>query len=114
MTSKPTTLLRSVGFAFLTGAPLDVIGGHAWWVLLAMALGPQLVGHVGFTWAVRYVPATIVGAVILLEPVGATGLGALVLDEWPSVSESCGALVIVLGVAAATLKRRTTTGPAEE
>jgi len=103
-----------LGFAFLSGASLSVIGPHGWWVLGAMALGPQLVGHVGFTWAVRFVPATIVGAVILLEPVGATALGAVVLDEWPSVQETAGALVIVLGVAAATLKRRPSAGPGEE
>ena len=103
-----------LGFALLSGAPLDVIGPHGWWVLIAMALGPQLIGHIGFTWAVRYVPATIVGAVILLEPVGATALGAVVLDEWPSEQETFGALVIVLGVAAATLKRRPSVGPIEE
>ena len=103
-----------LGFALLSGAPLDVIGPHGWWVLVAMALGPQLVGHVGFTWAVRYVPATIVGAVILLEPVGATALGAAVLDEWPSMSETAGALVIVLGVAAATVKYRYSAGNGEQ
>ena len=92
-------------FAVLSGASLALVGQNALWVILAMALGPQLLGHIGFAWAVRYVPATIVGAVVLLEPVGATALGTVVLDEWPSVRETLGALVIVIGVFLATIPR---------
>ena len=90
-------------FATLSGASLALVGPSAIWVILAMALGPQLLGHIGFAWAVRYVPATIVGAVILLEPVGATALGTVVLDEWPSARETLGAVVIVVGVFIATI-----------
>jgi len=90
-------------FAVLSGASLALVGSNAIWVILAMALGPQLLGHIGFAWAVRYVPATIVGAVILLEPVGATALGTVVLDEWPSMRETIGAVVIVMGVFVATI-----------
>ena len=93
-------------FAVLSGASLAIVGPNAIWVLLAMALGPQLLGHIGFAWAVRYVPATIVGAVILLEPVGATALGTVVLDEWPSARETLGAMVIVIGVFIATIPSR--------
>ena len=89
-------------FGWLSGASMDMTGAHALWVILAMALGPQLLGHIGFTWAIRYVPATIVGAVILLEPVGATVLGVMVLDEWPQAIEAAGAVVIAAGVYLAT------------
>ena len=94
-------------FAVLSGAPLSLVGENALWVVLAMALGPQLLGHIGFNWAVRYVPATIIGAVILLEPVGATALGTVVLNEWPSLAEVIGAAVIVGGVMVAPLQRKT-------
>jgi len=79
---------------------------RAWLVLGAMALGPQLMGHIGFNYAVRFVPAFVVGAVVLLEPVGATALATVVLDEWPSLREVLGAVVIVLGVIIATLTDR--------
>ena len=95
------------GFALLTHAPLEVLGPHAWWVIGAMALGPQFLGHIGFTYVVRFIPAYIIGAVILLEPVGATALGAVVLDEWPSAQEVLGACIIIVGVMSATLTRRT-------
>jgi drug/metabolite transporter (DMT)-like permease len=49
----------------------------------------------------------VIGAVILLEPVGATVLGLTVLNEWPSPQETLGAMVIVLGVMGATIKRST-------
>lgn len=92
--------------ALISGASLSVIGTNAWWVLAAMALGPQLVGHIGFAWLVRYVPATVIGAAILLEPVGATVLGAAVLDEWPTATEVTGGLVILVGVLIATIHRK--------
>jgi drug/metabolite transporter (DMT)-like permease len=65
---------------FSAFAHVDIFGALApsalststMWVLLAMAIGPQLLGHTGFTIALRYVPAYVIGAVILLEPVGAT------------------------------------------
>jgi len=49
-----------------------------------------------------------VGAVILLEPVGATALGTVVLDEWPTVQEVIGAVIIIGGVMGATIKRTRT------
>ena len=92
-------------FAMLTQAPLDVLGPHSWWVIAAMALGPQFLGHIGFTYVVRFIPAYIIGAVILLEPVGATALGAVILDEWPSLQEIIGAGIIIVGVMGATIHR---------
>jgi drug/metabolite transporter (DMT)-like permease len=89
--------------AAITGADLIPPHTRAWIVLGVMALGPQLLGHIGFNYAVRYVSAAIVGAVILLEPVGATALATIVLDEWPTILESVGAAGIVLGVFIATV-----------
>lgn len=85
-----------------SGAELTPPSANAWWVLIAMALGPQLMGHVGFNYSVRYLSAAVVGAMILLEPVGATILAIVVLDEWPTLIEVLGATGIVLGVGFAT------------
>ncbi len=95
-------------FAALANAPLAVVGSNGWWVMAAMALGPQFFGHIGFTYVVRFIPAYIVGAVILLEPVGATALGVVVLDEWPSVIEIVGAAIIVIALIMATLEPKST------
>lgn len=94
-----------LGFSLLTEAGLHVTN---WWIIAAMALGPQFVGHIGFNWAVRFVPAYIIGAVILLEPVGATALGTIVLDEWPTATEVAGAFILLVGVLGATVQRKGT------
>ena len=91
--------------AYLSG-PLVGFGTKTWILLVAAVLAPQLLGHQGSGYAVRYLPASIVSAVMLLEPVGATALGALVYHEIPSSSGLLGGVLVVSGVVAATLSRR--------
>ena len=85
--------------AWLSGAPLWGWDAAAWGALVAMALGPQLLGHLGLNYAVRYLPAVIVSALILVEPVGASALGAAVLGEWPGLFEVLGGAIVLAGVA---------------
>ena len=89
-------------------APIQLVGWdtRTWLVLAALTAGPQLLGHVGLNFAVRYLPAAIVSLVVLLEPAGAAMLGGLVLHEWPSATEWAGAAVVLGGVALATAWRR--------
>jgi drug/metabolite transporter (DMT)-like permease len=67
-----------------------------------MALGPQLLGHVLLNFSVKYVSASVVAAMILLEPVGAAALAAVALGEAPTAGEALGGLIILLGVGVAT------------
>jgi drug/metabolite transporter (DMT)-like permease len=90
--------------AWFTG-PLVGFGSKTWVLLAAAILAPQLVGHQGSSYALRYLPASIVSAVLLLEPVGATVLGALVYDEIPSALGVLGGLMVIGGVVSATLSR---------
>jgi drug/metabolite transporter (DMT)-like permease len=92
--------------AWFTG-PLTGFGTQTWMLLAAAILAPQLVGHQGSSYALRYLPASIVSAVLLLEPVGATILGALVYDEIPSAISILGGMMVVGGVVSATLSRPT-------
>jgi drug/metabolite transporter (DMT)-like permease len=92
--------------ALLTGAALTGFSTAEWAVLAGLALGPQLLGHIGLNYAVRYLPAAIVAAVTLLEPAGAAALGGLVLDEWPSGQARLGSAVAIAGVAVATVRPR--------
>jgi len=85
--------------------PLVGFGTQTWVLLLAAILAPQLMGHQGSSYALRYLPASIVSAVLLLEPVGATILGAAVYQEFPSISGIVGGFLVVSGVVGATLSR---------
>jgi drug/metabolite transporter (DMT)-like permease len=67
-----------------------------------MALIPQMIGHTSFNWAVNQISPTLVTLAILLEPIGASGLGYLIFQEVPSGSMAIGAAVVLLGVGVAT------------
>lgn len=94
-----------------TGEPVPLSGWPAeqWLALLGMAAGPQLLGHVGMAFAVRYLRAAVVALVVLLEPAGAALLAGLILGEWPRALEWAGAAVILGGVALATAPRKART-----
>ncbi len=87
-------------FAVGAGEPV-LLAGPAWWVALGLAAGPQLLGHAGFNYAVGRLPAAIVASVILLEPVAAAIVAALVLAEIPGPREIAGAVVTIVGVGVA-------------
>ncbi|MEL6343998.1 MAG: EamA family transporter [Myxococcota bacterium] len=85
--------------------PLYGYATGSWMALLLMAIGPQLMGHIGLNYAVRYIPAAIVAATLLFEPVGATLLGMICLSEIPTFVEICGGALILCGLAVVTIKR---------
>jgi len=89
--------------ALLTDAPLTGFAPTSWLALAGLALGPQLLGHIGLNYAVRYVSAATVAALLLLEPVGASFLGALLLGEYPNGREILGGVLILIGVGASSL-----------
>lgn len=73
------------------GYPLEANG-----LFVFLALGPQLLGHSSFNWALRYLPASVVGVTLLGEPVGSSVLAYFLLDERPSAFK-LGAMVLILG-----------------
>lgn len=97
------TALWLGALAGLGGVDLAGISGAEWWPILALALGPQLLGHVGFNYAVGRLPAATVAGVILLEPVGATVVAAVVLGERPGLIEIFGGVVTLVGVGLAVV-----------
>jgi drug/metabolite transporter (DMT)-like permease len=67
-------------------------------MLILLAIVPQLIGHSSLNMAVRLVPAILVSVAILGEPVGATILGGLILNESPTTSEILGGILIIAGI----------------
>jgi drug/metabolite transporter (DMT)-like permease len=63
-----------------------------------LAVVPQLIGHSSLNWSLRFVPATVVTIAVLGEPVGATALALLILNEAPTLSEIGGAILILVGI----------------
>nr|BAL56306.1 hypothetical conserved protein [uncultured Acetothermia bacterium]BAL60152.1 hypothetical conserved protein [Candidatus Acetothermum autotrophicum] len=69
---------------------------YLWLVLLA--LGPQLIGHTSFNWALKHLPASTVAVIILGEPVGSTVLAYFLLGEPVTVLKGLGGLLILVGI----------------
>lgn len=72
----------------------------------AMALGPQVLGHGSFNYAIRYVPAAILGLLSLVEPVGASILAYLLFGELPGRLAAAGMLVVLVAISFSILYRR--------
>jgi drug/metabolite transporter (DMT)-like permease len=69
---------------------------YLWLALLAV--GPQLIGHSTFNWALRHLPAAKVSILILGEPVGAAALAYLVFGETLTWLRALGAAIILVGI----------------
>ena len=67
-------------------------------MLVLLAVVPQLIGHSSLNWSLRFVPATLVTIAVLGEPVGATALAFLILNEAPTLSEIGGGILILVGI----------------
>jgi drug/metabolite transporter (DMT)-like permease len=67
------------------------------WILL-LAVGPQLVGHSSYNWALAHLPATFVSVATLGEPIGSTILAYFILQETPTVVKLVGAVLILIGI----------------
>ena len=67
------------------------------WIFLLAAL-PQLVGHTGVNYAMKFLDPTLVTTIILLEPIGAALLALLLFSEVPGLLTVLGAVILLLGV----------------
>lgn len=68
-----------------------------WGIFLLLAIVPSL-SHVINNWLLNYVNATTISMSILGEPVGATILAVILLDERLSGSQIAGGLLVLAGV----------------
>ena len=90
-------------------APAALLRGDALWgfsrqtarLLAGFVALPQMVGHQGLAYVVKYLSARQVAALTLLEPVGATALAALFFGEIPPRVACFGAALVTAGVFAA-------------
>ena len=97
-TMYPATAVMLLIAALAAGDPLTGYSTRTLVMMGMLALGPQLVGHSAINYSLAYLSAVLVAMGYLLEPVGATALAALILDEWPSALEVAGSVLVLAGV----------------
>ena len=105
--------LTALAAALVKGVPLF---GYSWTVYglcVGLAIGPQVLGHGSFNYALQYVPAAIVGLLALLEPVGASILAYLFFGEVPPLVSILG-MIVVIGAVAVVVWRRNAQSVSEE
>jgi drug/metabolite transporter (DMT)-like permease len=78
---------------------------QAWLVLLACS--SQVLGWLLISVSLPRLPAVVTSILLMLQPVGAVALAALLLSEAPSAVQLAGVAVVLAGVAVATIKPRT-------
>lgn len=84
--------------ALLSGRPLFGFSPVIFLAMLALAVGPQLLGHTSFNYGLRYLSAAYVSVALLGEPIGSITLAYLILNEAPTTLEMVGGIIILVGI----------------
>lgn len=91
-----TIVLGFIGFInkqnFITHSKTD------WLIFIGLALFPTLLGHSIFSWALKYVKASFISVVTLLEPVFSTVLAIFIFIEIPDILQMIGATIILISI----------------
>jgi len=90
--------------SFMTGADLWVVDPMEYLLFLGLALGPMLLGHTIYNWALKYVSPTFVSVSLLGEPIGSTILAFALLGEEPSIGALVGGPLVLAGILMVALK----------
>lgn len=107
---KQLSLIAYIGLVYSTAAAVllalvwamgaSVFGyslkGYA--LVLLLALGPQLIGHSSYNWALKYLSATFITVTLLAEPIGATLLAIPLLAQVPAPLKFLGGAFVLVGI----------------
>ncbi len=77
------------------------------WVV-ALAIGPQLIGHTAVNWALRHLTATLIAVAILGEPIGSSLLALALFNETFTELQLVGLFFLFCGILAAILSEART------
>jgi len=93
-----STALCTLVIFIASGRGLDALSAGAVAAGVALALGPQLIGHGSINYAVRFVAPTLLSTLILAEPVFATLLAAALFAEVPSLLGAIAMTLTLIGI----------------
>jgi drug/metabolite transporter (DMT)-like permease len=79
-------------------APLTGYPAREYLLFFMIALVPMIFGHTLYNWALKYVSAPVVSVSLLGEPVGASILAMIFLNEVPTTQVLIGGVVTLVGI----------------
>jgi drug/metabolite transporter (DMT)-like permease len=91
-------MVTLVVIVLITRQPMVGYSLNAYGWVLALALGPQIVGHSTLNWALRYLSATFVAIITLAEPIGSGILAYILLGEAITWSTAIGGAMVLVGI----------------
>jgi drug/metabolite transporter (DMT)-like permease len=97
-----------LGLCLIVGTPLWGYRAPTWVALAAIIIGPQLLGHTLINYVLKQIDATIVSVAIMVEPLIATWLAFVFLDEVPTLLAYPAGLAIIAGIYLVSTTRRDT------
>jgi drug/metabolite transporter (DMT)-like permease len=78
--------------------PLFGFSSETYILLLAIAIGPQIIGHTSLNWGLKHFSATTISILTLTEPVGASILAWWILDEDLTGAKIISGIIILTGI----------------
>ncbi|WP_339183070.1 DMT family transporter [Oceanobacillus sp. FSL W7-1293] len=69
-----------------------------WWIFIALAIIPTFLGHSLFNWSLKWLSTSTISMAIVFEPIGASILAFLILNETPTWAQFLGGTIIVFGL----------------
>ncbi|MEW6731827.1 MAG: DMT family transporter [Acidobacteriota bacterium] len=101
--SYTSTLYTSCALLLLPGALAlgawpQMLGSNDYLLLFALALVPTIGGHTVFNLLLKDVSATLISVAFLGEPLGASLLAWLLLDQLPTTYTIAGGVLVLMGI----------------
>lgn len=104
-----TAAVGLLGAMALAGQSLLGLPPLGYLLILGLAIGPQLLGHTAFNWAIKYVSPTLVTVAILGEPLGSAGMALVIFHQTLQPLQLVGGAILLTGIIVATLAERRAT-----
>jgi len=92
------TALILLAVVLISGKGFSGYSQSTYLYFLLLAVFPQLIGHSSLNWSLRYITATTVAVLILIEPVGSGILAYFFLGEGVSLMQGVGSILILAGI----------------
>ncbi len=87
----------------INGTPITGYTPKAYFMLVLLALVPQLIGHSSFNYSVKYLSATFVGIATQTEPIGSSLAAYILFTEVPLPLQILGCVAVFVGVLVASM-----------
>ncbi|MCY4487050.1 MAG: DMT family transporter [Deltaproteobacteria bacterium] len=99
--AMPVCVMLTLGVALLSGEAMAVTTPAGWAVLVALAVGPQVLGQSLIAWALAHLPASFVSVSLLMQPIVAATAAWLLFDERLGTQQALGAVAVLGGIVVA-------------